>query len=211
MSVEELLYAATLVKGSSDKEAIYKKTTEIYPKDYRAFNNLANLAYQDGDMEAAASYLAKAAGINAAAPEVNNNLGLMAMLNGEKEKAEAYLAKSSGAEKLNEALGNLYIAQGQYDRAVSSFNDAKTNSAALAQIMSKDYNKAKSTLEAVTNPDAYTSYLKAVVGARTNNASMVVSNLAKAVKEDASLAQKAMKDAEFAKYLTNADFLNALK
>ncbi|MBR6590118.1 MAG: tetratricopeptide repeat protein [Bacteroidaceae bacterium] len=211
LSVEELLYAATLVKGSSDKEAIYKKTTEIYPKDYRAFNNLANLAYQDGDMEAAASYLAKAAGINAAAPEVNNNLGLMAMLNGEKEKAEAYLAKSSGAEKLNEALGNLYIAQGQYDRAVSSFKEAKTNSAALAQIMSKDYNKAKSTLEAVTNPDAYTSYLKAVVGARTNNASMVVSNLAKAVKEDASLAQKAMKDAEFAKYLTNADFLNALK
>lgn len=211
LSVEELLYAATKVKATADKEKIYKTTTEIYPKDYRAFNNLANLAYQDGDMEAAASYLAKAAGINAAAPEVNNNLGLMAMLNGEKEKAEAYLAKSSGAEKLNEALGNLYIAQGQYDRAVSSFNDAKTNSAALAQIMSKDYNKAKSTLEAVTNPDAYTSYLKAVVGARTNNASMVVSNLAKAVKEDASLAQKAMKDAEFAKYLTNADFLNALK
>ena len=211
LSVEELLYAATKVKATADKEKIYKTTTEIYPKDYRAFNNLANLAYQDGDMEAAASYLAKAAGINATAPEVNNNLGLMAMLNGEKEKAEAYLAKSSGAEKLNEALGNLYIAQGQYDRAVSSFNDAKTNSAALAQIMSKDYNKAKSTLEAVTNPDAYTSYLKAVVGARTNNASMVVSNLAKAVKEDASLAQKAMKDAEFAKYLTNADFLNALK
>lgn len=211
LSVEELLYAATKVKATADKEKIYKTTTEIYPKDYRAFNNLANLAYQDGDMEAAASYLAKAAGINATAPEVNNNLGLMAMLNGEKEKAEAYLAKSSGAEKLNEALGNLYIAQGQYDRAVSSFKEAKTNSAALAQIMSKDYNKAKSTLEAVTNPDAYTSYLKAVVGARTNNASMVVSNLAKAVKEDASLAQKAMKDAEFAKYLTNADFLNALK
>ena len=61
----------------------------------------------------------------------------MAMLNGEKEKAEAYLAKSSGAEKLNEALGNLYIAQGQYDRAVSSFKEAKTNSAALAQIMSR--------------------------------------------------------------------------
>ena len=211
LSVEELLYAATKVKATADKEKIYKTTTEIYPKDYRAFNNLANLAYQDGDMEAAASYLAKAAGINATAPEVNNNLGLMAMLNGEKEKAEAYLAKSSGAEKLNEALGNLYIAQGQYDRAVSSFNDAKTNSAALAQIMSKDYNKAKSTLEAVTNPDAYTSYLKAVVGARTNNASMVVSNLATAVKKDKSFAEKALKDVEFSKYITSADFLNALK
>ena len=211
LTVEEMLYAATLVKGTSDKEAIYKKTTEIYPKDYRAFNNLANLAYAEGDIKEAASYLAKAANINANAPEVNNNLGLIALLNGEKEKAEAYLAKGSGAENLNEALGNLYIAKGQYDRAVSSFNDAKTNSAALAQIMAKDYNKAKNTLEAIATPDAYTSYLKAIVGARTNNASMVASNLAKAVKADAAYAQKAVKDAEFAKYWTNSDFLNALK
>ena len=211
LTVEEMLYAATLVKGTSDKEAIYKKTTEIYPKDYRAFNNLATLAYAEGDIKEAASYLAKAANINANAPEVNNNLGLIALLNGEKEKAEAYLAKGSGAENLNEALGNLYIAKGQYDRAVSSFNDAKTNSAALAQIMAKDYNKAKNTLEAIATPDAYTSYLKAIVGARTNNASMVASNLAKAVKADAAYAQKAVKDAEFAKYWTNSDFLNALK
>jgi hypothetical protein len=66
-------------------------------------------------------------------------------------------------------------------------------------------------LNAVANPDAYTSYLKAIVGARTNNASMVVSNLAAAVKKDNSFAEKALKDAEFAKFITNADFLNALK
>ena len=133
------------------------------------------------------------------------------MVNGDKEKAASYLSKSTGASKLNEAMGNLYIAQGQYDRAVSSFADAKTNSAAVAQIMAKDYNKAKNTLDAIATPDAYTSYLKAIVGARTNNASMVVSNLATAVKKDKALAEKAMNDVEFAKYVTSTDFLNALK
>ena len=211
LSVEEMLYAATLVKSEADKKAVYEKTTSIYPNDYRAYNNLADIAYKNGDIAKATSYLQKAANLNAAAAEVNNNLGLIALINGDKAKAESYLSKSTGASKLNEAMGNLFIAQGQYDRAVSSFADAKTNSAAVAQIMAKDYNKAKNTLNAIANPDAYTSYLKAIVGARTNNASMVVSNLATAVKKDKSFAEKALKDVEFSKYITSADFLNALK
>jgi len=211
LSVEELLYAATLVEGTSDKEAIYRKTADIYPNDYRAFNNLAELAYKNGNMETALTYLKQAAAINPSAAEVNTNMGLIALAQGQKEQAETYFAKGSGAKALSESLGNLYIAQGQYDRAVNSFGEAKTNSAALAQILAKDYNKAKGTLEAVTNPDGYTNYLLAIVGARTNNTSMVVNNLAKAVKQDSSLAQKALTDLEFAKFVTNADFLNALK
>ena len=211
LSVEEMLYAATLVEGASDKEAIYKKVTEIYPADYRAFNNLAELAYKNNDLETALSYLQKAAKLNPSAAEVNTNLGLIALAQGEKSKAETYFSKGSGAKTLNESLGNLYIAQGQYDRAVSSFGEAKTNSAALAQILAKDYNAAKNTLQAVSNPDGYTDYLMAIIGARTNNTSMVVSNLAKAVKKDSSLAKKALTDLEFSKFMTNADFLNALK
>ena len=211
LSVEEMLYAATLVKSEADKKAVYEKTTSIYPNDYRPFNNLADIAYKNGDIAKATSYLQKAANLNATAAEVNNNLGLIALINGDKAKAESYLSKSTGASKLNEAMGNLYVAQGQYDRAVSSFADAKTNSAAVAQIMAKDYNKAKNTLNAIANPDAYTSYLKAIVGARTNNASMVISNLADAVKKDNAMAQKALKDVEFSKYVTSSDFLNILK
>lgn len=211
LSVEEMLYAATLVEEVSDKEAIYRKVAEIYPSDYRAFNNLAELAYKKGDLDTALSYLQKAASINPNAAEVNTNLGLVALAKGDKTKAETYFAKGSGAKTLSESLGNLYIAQGQYDRAVSSFGESKTNSAALAQILAKDYNKAKSTLEAIATPDAYTDYLMAVIGARTNNTSLLVSSLAKAVKQEPSLAKKALTDLEFAKYVTNADFLNALK
>ena len=184
---------------------------EIYPTDYRAFNNLAELAYKNNDLETALNYLQKAAKLNPSAAEVNTNLGLIALVQGEKSKAETYFSKGSGAKTLNESLGNLYIAQGQYDRAVSSFGEAKTNSAALAQILAKDYNAAKNTLQTVSNPDGYTDYLMAIIGARTNNTSMVVSNLAKAVKKDSSLAKKALTDLEFSKFMTNADFLNALK
>ncbi|MGN0309767.1 MAG: hypothetical protein ACI4C3_04160 [Bacteroides sp.] len=210
LTVEELLYAATLTNDPAKKEAIYTKATQIYPNDFRGFNNLGKLAYEAGNLEKAESYFKKAASINNA-PEVNNNLGLIALIKGDKAASESYLSKASGSKELNEALGNLYIAQGQYDRAVNAFGDTKTNSAALAQILAKDYNKAKSTLDAVETPDAYTDYLKAVLGARTNNSSMVTSSLKSAVAKNPALAKKAASDLEFAKYFTDADFVNIIK
>ena len=138
-------------------------------------------------------------------------MGLVALRKGDKAAAETYLGKASGTKELNEALGNLYIAQGQYDRAVNAFGDTKTNSAALAQILAKDYNKAKSTLAAIEKPDAYTDYLMAVLGARTNNTSMVTSSLKNAIAKEPALAKKAASDLEFAKYFTNTDFMNIIK
>ena len=77
--------------------------------------------------------------------------------------------------------------------------------------LAKDYNKAKNTLANVERPDAYTDYLMAVLGARTNNSSMVTSSLKSAVAKDPSLAKKAATDLEFAKYFTNADFMSIAK
>lgn len=208
---EELLYGATLVEKAADKEAIYKKTTELYPNDYRAYNNLGKLAYQAGNIAAAESYFKKALQINPSSAEANTNLGLIALIKGDNAAAETYLAKGSGAKTLNEALGNFYIANGQYERAVNAFGDTKTNSAALAQILTKDYNKAKNTLSGVKNADAYTDYLNAIIGARTNNATMVISNLKNAIAKDPSIAKKAATDLEFAKYATNSSFTSLLK
>ncbi len=210
LDVEELLYAATLTNEVSKKEAIYNKATQLFPNDFRAYNNLGKLAYEAGKIDAAESYFKKAASLNNA-PEVNNNLGLIALAKGDKVSAESLLGKAAGSEKLDETMGNLYVAKGEYDKAVSAFGEAKTNSAALAQILAKDYNKAKSTLDNVSNPDAYTDYLKAVLGSRTNNASMVTSNLKSAIAKNPALAKKAASDLEFAKYFTNADFMNLLK
>ena len=49
MSVEELLYAATLTNDNARKEAIFTKTTQLYPNDFRAYNNLGELAFAAGD------------------------------------------------------------------------------------------------------------------------------------------------------------------
>ena len=200
ISVDELLYAATLTQDNARKEAIYKRAIEKYPSDFRAYNNLGMMSYAAGDLNAAENYFKQAASKSASAAEVNTNLGLCELCKGNVAEAETYLSKSTGANTANEALGNLYIKQGQYDRAVQAFGDTKTNSAALAQILAKDYNKAKSTLEAVKNPDAYTDYLMAIVGARTNNADLVKSSMAKVGQKDASLKASAQNDREFAKY-----------
>ncbi len=210
LNIEELLYAATLTKDAAKQEAIFTKAAQIYPNDFRAYNNLGKLAYQAGNLDKAESYFKKAAAIKDA-PEVNTNLGLIALNKGDKSAAESFLGKASGAKALNEALGNLYVAQGQYDRAVNAFAETKTNSAALAQILAKDYNKAKSTLAAIEKPDAYTDYLMAVLGARTNNSSMVISSLKNAIVKEPALAKKAASDLEFTKFFTTPSFMDILK
>ena len=210
LNIEELLYAATLTNDAAQKEAIYTKATQIYPNDYRAYNNLGKLAYKAGNMDKAENFFKKAAALQDA-PEVNMNMGLVALKKGDKVAAESYLGKAAGTEELDEARGNLYVAQGQYEKAVAAFGDTKTNSAALAQILAKDYNKAKATLNGIENKDAYTDYLSAVLGARTNNEAMVISSLKNAVAKDAKLAKKAASDLEFAKYFTNADFMSIIK
>lgn len=211
LNVEETLYASTLVKTPAEKEAIFKAAVQNYPSDYRAYNNLGELAYEAGNYDQAESYFKSALQKNPSSAEANANMGLVSLIKGDKAAAQTYLGKASGAASLNEAFGNYYIAEGQYEKAVSSFGDTKSNSAALAQILTKDYNKAKSTLEGVKNPDAYTAYLSAILGARTNNAAMVISNLKTAISKDSSLAKKAATDLEFAKYVTNSEFQSLVK
>ncbi len=196
LTIEELLYAATLADNS---KAIYEKAVKIYPNDYRAYNNIGNIEFAEGNLDTAKSWFNKAAKVNASAPETQMNLGLVAIAEGDLAAAESAFAKAAGVNELGEALGVLYLEKGQYTKAVNAFGNTKSNNAALAQILTKDYSKAKSTLSAV-DADATTYYLMAIVGARTNNEQMVKSNLQAAVKADASMAQMAKTDLEFSKY-----------
>lgn len=201
LSVEELLYAAnTLVDDKATRKAWYEKTTKLYPNDYRAYNNLAQMAIMEGNETAAQNWLQKAQSVNAKAPETNANLALLALKSGDVAKAEAYMGNASGSDTFNEILGNLNIAKGNYIQAEQNLSSTQTNSAALAQILNKDYAKAKSTLAAVKTPDATTSYLKAVLAARTNDVSALKSNLKAAAALDASLKARAAKDLEFANH-----------
>ena len=211
LSLEEILYSSILTEDVAEQEKIFTIATKLYPNDYRGYNNLAAIAYNKGDYKTAADYLAKAVKADPTAAEVNVNLGYLSLLEGDVAAAEAYMAKGAGAKVGDEALGNLYIAQGQYSRAATLLHENATNSTALAQLLNKDYSLAKKTLAAIKEPDANTYYLTAVLGARTDNASLIYDGLKNAIKLDPSMAVKAATDLEFAKYGTNTTFQNLLK
>ena len=210
LTVEEILYAATLTSDNAKKEAIYKKAAELYPNDYRCYNNIGMMRFLAGDLNGAEAMFNKASQVSSN-KEANMNLGLIALTKGDQAKAEQLFGSAAGVNELSEALGVLYLERGEYAKAVNSFGSVKSNNAALAQILTKDYSKAQQTLNGVANPDATTDYLKAVVAARTNNAAGVVSNLKAAIAKDNKMAKEAAIDLEFAKYANNADFTSLVK
>lgn len=200
LSADEILYAATLTDDNNKRLQIYNTAIELYPNDYRGYNNLGVCQYIDADYEAAAASFAQAAKMAPESSEAQMNQGLVALLNKDYKTANQKFGAAAGVDGLNDALGVYYLQQGDNNAAVRAFGDSKTNNAAVAQILTKDYSKAKSTLSSIATPDATTYYLMAVVGARTNNSNMVYNNLRQAIKLDSSVAQKALNDIEFSKF-----------
>ncbi len=201
LSVEEMLYGANrLVKDDATRQKWNETIAKQYPSDYRALNNLAQQAISKGDVNAAESYLKQAAQVSKNASEVNTNLALMSLKSGDVAKAETYLAKGSGSNTFKEVMGNLNIAKVIYTQAACDLAGVNTNSAALAQILAKDYTSAKTTLSKIKNADATTSYLQAVLAARTGDASSLASSLKDAIQKDPTLATRAANDLEFAQF-----------
>lgn len=196
LGVEEMLYYATLEDNMAKKEEIYKRTAEYYDKDYRALNNLATLAFKKGDEMEATRYLERALRVNPQAPEALANLGIMELVNGNVKEAETSIAKALGEQNVNVAIGGLNLAKGNFAQAEKDFEDVNSNSAALAQLMNKNYAAAAATLDKVANPNALTDYLHAIVAARRGNKFAAESYLKEALKKDPSLKTYADNDLE---------------
>lgn len=205
LTVDEILYVATLTDDNTKKQAVYRKAKEVYPNDYRTWNNLGMTQYIAKDYNAAEANFNRAAQIAPDAKEVAMNKGLVQMLRQDYTTTNTLLGKAAGVPEAADALGTYYLTQGELTKANTAFGDTKTNNAALGQILAKDYTKAKQTLSSIPTPDATTYYLTAILGARTNNESMVMSNLRQAGRLDPSLINRAKSDREFAAY--NLSFL----
>lgn len=196
LSADELLYAATLEESPAKQEEIYKTTAKLYDKDYRAYNNLAALAIAKGDVKTAESYLKKAQSLGSNTPEASANLGLLALIAGDTQDAEAKISKASGSENVSLALGALNIAKGNYAQAEKDFGNSNSNTAALAQLLNKNYADAAKTLDKVAEPDGVTDYLHAIVAARRGNKFAANSYLKDALQKDPSLKAYADNDLE---------------
>ena len=200
LTVDEMLYIATLTNDNMKKMEVYNKACEVFPKDYRSFNDLGLTQYVAGDYDGAEANFAHANRLNPAAKEPEMNLGLISMIKGDYNKADSQIGAAAGVPEAADAMGVYHLAHGDLSKAINSFGDSKTNNAALAQILAQDYTTAKATLGGIKNPDATTYYLNAVLGARTNNEAMVMNNLRQAAKLDPQMLKRAKSDLEFAKY-----------
>ncbi len=210
LNIEELMYAATLTDNKNEKEKIYQFITANYPQDYRAWNNIGTSFYREGDLNKAKQAYNRALQVKSLAPEANVNLALLALNDNDTGLAEELLGTASGAKNLEQAMGLLYLKNGQYAQAVESYGDVKTNNAALAQLLTNNYNKAAETLKAIDNPDETTAYLLAIIAARTNNFAEVTSNLRTAIQRNSSMRMQAATDLEFAKYRSNSEFMSLM-
>ena len=200
LTADEMLYIATLTADNNKKMEVYNTACEVFPGDYRSFNNLGLTQYVAGDYDGALANFEQALRLNPSSKEAEMNKGLVQMLEGRYSDAYQAFGMSAGVPEVGDALGVYYLSQGNLPAAVSSFGDAKTNNAALAQILNKDYSAARNTLSAIAAPDATTYYLLAVLCARTNNENMVISNLRQAVRLDSKLLKRAQSDLEFSRF-----------
>lgn len=200
LTEDEMLYLATLTDDNMKKMEVYNTAAELHAKDYRTYNNLGMTQFVAGDYDGALANFDYAHRLNPTAKEPEMNLGLISMLNKDYAKANEQFGMAAGVPEMSDAMGVYYLGQGDLQKALNSFGDAKTNNAALARLLNKDYSGAREVLAGIKTPDATTYYLSAVLGARTDNQNMVMNNLRQAIKLDPSLLTRAQNDLEFARY-----------
>lgn len=206
LTLEELLYAATLTADMNTKLAIYQAASSQNPGDFRAKNNTGYVLAKLGRMSEAKTAFEAAKGIEDN-EVVKNNLGVCAMAEGDLKTAEDLFTAALGAgEAANYNLGIIKITQGNYADAMKYFGATCEVNAALAKILAKEHDSALTTLNCVKSEDALVYYLRAVVGARTQNTDMLFTNLRTACGKSAELKANAAKDLEFAKYFQDATF-----
>ncbi|MFW5851521.1 MAG: tetratricopeptide repeat protein [Bacteroidota bacterium] len=212
LSVDEYLHGATVAENDDDAVVILKNAAEIYSDSWKVFNNLGCLYLDQDKLNDARQAFDNADNLSEGDKAVKNNLGVLAVKEGDLDKALEYfeIAQGAGSEvKYN--MGVIKVKEGDYSSAVSMFGSNATFNAALAKLLSGDVDGATQTITKSGDESAEAYYLKAVIGARTSNIDMIVSNLREAIEKDASLRERAQKDLEFRDFASNADFKAVVK
>lgn len=209
LTIEELLYAAAIAKKNMDKAQLYRQATELYPQDARAYNNVAALLMAEGKYNEAKPWLEKSRSV-ADNPEARLNTALLALEEGDISLAEELIGQSLQSGN-NEVLALLYLKQGKYHQAVEAFGDTKSNNAALAQLLTKQYDRAMETLNEVVLTNATTDYLKAIVAMRMHDAQSAINFLNEAFRRNPALRTQAAVDKEFTTLLNNEHFKQLIR
>ena len=208
LSVEEMLYGATLTNDVNTKIAIYTTAEKKYASDWRTSNNLGVALLMNNKVAEAGEAFKRAEATANGNPIVMNHLGIIAAKAGDRKKAMEYYDKANGAgSEVNYNKGIMNVRDGKYADAVSNFADNKGFNKALAELLNGNAGAVVATIDASNEKEmALSAYIKAVAAARNNNAAEVINNLKTAIEKDGSLKAAAKDDAEFIKLRENADF-----
>jgi tetratricopeptide (TPR) repeat protein len=208
LSVNELLYAATLTDDLNTKKQIYSNAMNLNPDCWRAKVNAAVVEYRLGNIDEAKALLKEAQELNDNSYELANNLGGILITTGDYENAEKLLIKSEDlGGNVDYNMGILYIHQGKYAEAVSRLSSYTCDfNLGLAQLLNKDYTAAESTFNCVDPQDGVTYYLLAIDAARQDDKSKTLDFLGKAIDAKPEFKEQAGTDREFLKYYGDADF-----
>lgn len=212
LKLNELLYAATLTNDLNTQQKIFKTATEKFPTCWRAWNNLAAVNIKLGNYDQATSNLAKAAEIKPNNGLIANNLGVVAAYKKDFDAAEKYYTEAQGqGVDVTYNMGVIKMLKGDFAGAEKAFSSKNCDyNLALAQLENGNAAAATKTLDCA-NKTGEVYYLLAIIGARTNNTSMLFDNLAKAINAVPAYKEEAKKDLEFYKFKDKAEFQNLLK
>ncbi|MFT4777634.1 MAG: tetratricopeptide (TPR) repeat protein [Flavobacteriales bacterium] len=206
LTIEELLFAATLFEGLNDKLEIYQNAERVHPGDYRGANNVGHCLMMQNKMNDAKAKFQKALDIENN-PYSTNNLGAIARLEGDRTAAmNMYKDAMSAGDAVKYNKGIVQIQTGDYASAINSMGSNNTMNLALAKVLNGDASGAKTVMDNSGDESAEAYYLRAVIGARMNTSADVVSNLTTAIEKDGTLKAKAMKDLEFRDFKDQINF-----
>lgn len=234
LSLQELMYAATLTPSLEEKKDIFTAATKK-DETWVSHNNLgavylelainAEGADRNALLEKAATQL-ELSNKKKENAEALSNMSTVYLLQGNHEKAKEAADKASGMtlsseneRGLNGVKGSIELASGDYAAAQLSLAGALETTdnlfnRGLAQLLKGDAQNASNTFSEVVEKDpkygdAY--YLKAVANARLKKEAEVFSSLKEAVKVNPDYAERALNDLEFSNYAANEAFRAALR
>ncbi|HRW86408.1 MAG TPA: tetratricopeptide repeat protein [Bacteroidales bacterium] len=213
LSLEEMLYASTLTTDLNEQLAFYKAAFEAYPKCIRAASNIGVVLLAQGKNDEALAAFEKAFALDNTNDVVKNNLAAVYMAKGDLTKA-AEIYKSIGTQSAESQFGQgvIAITEGRYDDAVNLIGTQPCFNLALAQLLKNDVNRAKATLDGMTEScKGRAGYLKAVVGARLDDRNYMLNGLREAVAADAAWKAYAKTDLALAKFWNDDTFKSAVQ
>jgi len=202
LTLEEMMYAVSLIGDTDKKLEVYKKATEKF-NDIRAYNNIAYIYLMKKDIANAKATLEKV--VSSQEPSIINNRGCVALMEGDVDGAEKLFAAATNAgPDVKYNLGIIAIIKNQYPAAVEYLGGTDSFNQGLSLLLTNKLDAAKNTFTKVETAKGF--YGLAIVGARNSDESMVLNNLRTAIGKDANLKARAKNDLEFRNYFQNDAF-----